>query len=228
MASLLNIMIVEDNDLLRKELIGLFQDYGHHCTGVFCAEDVELLPNLKAIDIFIIDINLPGENGISFAERLRKVHQSAGVVIISGRTGVADRVVGYQAGADIYLPKPVDPDELLSAVAALGRRLIVSAKPERSRLDRTRFQLTGPLAIINLTVQETDLLVGFLIARERTLERWQVAEKFGLSGDDIKRASMEVRLSKLRKKMQLAGLDSPIIRSLRNTGYMLCHEIELT
>jgi DNA-binding response OmpR family regulator len=227
MASPLNIMIVEDNDLLRKELIGLFQDYGHHCAEAFCAEDVELLPNLKAIDIFIIDINLPGEDGVSFAERLRKVHQSAGVIMMSGRTGIADRVVGYRAGADIYLPKPVDPDELLSAVEALGRRLKMSAQSERSRLDRARFHLTGPMATINLTVHETDLLVAFLIAQERTLERWLVAEKFGLSGDDINTASMEVRLSKLRKKMQLAGLDAPIIRSLRNTGYMLCHEIEL-
>ena len=228
MASQLNIMIVEDNDLLRKELIGLFQDYGHHCAEAFCAEDVELLPNLKAIDIFIIDINLPGENGFSFAERLRKVHQSAGVIIMSGRTGIADRVVGYRSGADIYLLKPVDPDELLSAVEALGRRLIVSNKRERSRLDRKRFQLTGPIATINLTVQETDLLVGFLVARGRTLERWAVAEKFGLSGDDINKASMEVRLSKLRKKMQSAGFDIPIIQSIRNTGYILCHEIELS
>ena len=228
MATQLNVMIVEDNDLLRKELVGLFRDCGHHCAGVFCAEDVELLPNLKAIDIFIIDINLPGEDGVSFAERLKSVHQSAGVVIMSGRTGVADRVVGYRAGADIYLPKPVDPDELLSAVEALGRRLTVSAKPERSRMDRTRFQFTGPSATINLTVQETDLLVSFLISRERTLERWQVAEKLGLVGEDINRASMEVRLSKLRKKMLLAGLDAPIIRSIRNTGYMLCHDIELT
>ena len=227
MASKLNIMIIEDNDLLRKELTELFQDYGHHCTAVFCAEEVELLPNLKAIDIFIIDINLPGENGLSFSERLRKVHPSAGLIIMSGRTDIADRVVGYRAGADIYLPKPADPNELLSAVEALGRRLIVSAHRERSRLDRNRFQLTGPTATINLTVQETDLLFGFLMARERTLERWLVAEKFGLSGEDINKASMEVRLSKLRKKMQLAGLDGPIIRSLRNTGYMLCHEIEL-
>ena len=113
------------------------------------------------------------------------------------------------------------------AVEALGRRLKVSAKSERSRLERTRFHLTGPMATINLTVHETDLLVAFLIAQERTLERWLVAEKFGLSGDDINTASMEVRLSKLRKKMQLAGLDAPFIRSLRNTGYMLCHEIEL-
>ena len=72
------------------------------------------------------------------------------------------------------------------------------------------------------------MLLSFLIARERSLERWQVAEKFGLVGKDINRPSMEVRLSKLRKKMLLAGLDAPIIRSLRKTVYMLCHDIELT
>lgn len=116
---------------------------------------------------------------------------------------------------------------MLSAVQSLSRRIQSTENKAQTQLDRLRFQIKGPKAIIGLTAAEADLVVTFAMARERFLERWQVAEKFGLADEDINRASMEVRFSKLRQKMLSAGIAAPVIKSIRNNGYSLCCDIEI-
>lgn len=85
-------------------IVSFFRDHGYHCSGVFCSEDVDAHPQLKSFDILIVDINLPGENGLAFVERLRAANKTVGVIIMSGSAAVNDRINGYRTGADIYLP----------------------------------------------------------------------------------------------------------------------------
>ena len=119
----LEIVVVEDNAALLAVTIDALEQTGHRLRGVGSAEEFFLLPDYTSIDVAVIDLNLPGEDGLSLAKRFRAASPLAGIIMVTARTTLHDRMVGYETGADIYLPKPVQLGELVSAVNALGRRI---------------------------------------------------------------------------------------------------------
>ena len=123
MAAKLNIVVVEDNDDLRDLTCQVLTNEGHRAMGLSCAEELEDMAGGEPADIFLIDINLPGESGISLSKRIRQAQPFVGIIIISARTDLDDKVIGYDSGADVYLPKPVAMEELLAAVSAVQRRI---------------------------------------------------------------------------------------------------------
>jgi DNA-binding NarL/FixJ family response regulator len=136
MADSLDIVVVEDNDTLRIVTVEALCQSGHRARGVDSAEKLGLLDRLEAVRVFIIDLNLPGEDGLSLTRRLRVRMPRAGIIMVTARTTGQDQVEGYQTGADIYLPKPVSTTTLLSAVDALARRLESGGRPlQRAVLD---------------------------------------------------------------------------------------------
>jgi DNA-binding response OmpR family regulator len=110
----LHVVLVEDNDALRLATSVILVQAGFEVSGVACAEDVDDLPTARVPDLYVIDVNLPGEDGFSLAARLRRARPWVGIVITTARIRVDDRVHGYEQGVDVYLPKPVNPPELLS------------------------------------------------------------------------------------------------------------------
>ena len=120
---LLNIVLVEDHDLLRTVTESVLTGAGHKVLALGCAEEVDEALSGMNPDLYILDLNLPGEDGISLARRIRRSHPRVGIIMTTVRSEVADRLDGYESGADIYLPKPTDPTELLAAAVALARRL---------------------------------------------------------------------------------------------------------
>lgn len=119
----LNIVLVEDHDLLRTVTESVLQAAGHKVVALACAEEVDEALSGMNPDLYILDLNLPGEDGISLARRIRRSHPRVGIIMTTVRAEIADRLDGYESGADIYLPKPTDPNELLAAAVALARRL---------------------------------------------------------------------------------------------------------
>lgn len=119
----LNIVLVEDHDLLRTVTASVLTEAGHKVLALSCAEEVDEAISGMSPDLYILDLNLPGEDGISLARRIRRSHPRVGIIMTTVRAEVADRLDGYESGADIYLPKPTDPTELLAAAVALARRL---------------------------------------------------------------------------------------------------------
>jgi DNA-binding response OmpR family regulator len=119
----LNIVLVEDHDLLRTVTQSVLTDSGHKVLALSCSEEVDDAISSMSPDLYILDLNLPGEDGLSLAKRIRQSHPRVGIIMTTARTDVADRLDGYESGADIYLPKPTDPSELLAAAVALARRL---------------------------------------------------------------------------------------------------------
>lgn len=226
MAAGLNIVVVEDNDFLRDATVAMLRAHGHRASGVVCAEDVL---ETGTADVYIIDINLPGEDGFSLARRLRAAMPRVGIVMFTARAEVSDRVAGYEGGADIYLEKPVSPDEMLAAIGSIGRRLLAErTSGEAVRLDMLAQSLMGPGGRVGLTHSETQLLARFLMAPDFRLERWQVMEVLGLDLDQPSSGSLEVRIAALRKKIAAATTESTPLRSIRNLGYRLCVDIRLT
>ena len=221
MASALKIVVVEDHDVLRDAIVAMLRDRGHDAIGLVFAEDVDDTPGAASADVYVLDLNLPGEDGISLAQRVRAAYPNAGIVMMTARTEIADRVLGYRSGADIYLPKPIDPEELLAAAEALGHRVRPSEASDAFSLDAKAQVFNGPGGTVRLSRTETDLLAALAVANARTLERWQVAEYLKLDDDLGASGRMEVRLTLLRKKIAGAGADGAAIKALRGFGYRL-------
>lgn len=105
MSTCLNILVIEDHDDLRELTVEVLNQQGHHAVGFPGAE--ELNDVFSGFDLLIVDLNLPGEDGLSLARRFRLALPDAGIVMVTAREQAADKVRGYESGADIYLTKPV-------------------------------------------------------------------------------------------------------------------------
>jgi len=110
MSSNLSIAVVEDHDFLRVSTVNLLRERGYRAEGYFCAEDLVEDNITIQPDLYIIDLNLPGEDGLSLAKRIRATRAEVGSVMVTARAHIQDKFQGYASGADIYLPKPLDPD----------------------------------------------------------------------------------------------------------------------
>lgn len=221
-------VVVEDNDALRDATLEMLEQNGFRAVGVVCAEEIDDTPLPQPPDIYVIDLNLPGEDGLSLAARLRQSQPEVGIVITTARTLLDDRLKGYESGADIYLPKPVDPKELLLALRALGLRLIHATFGRQGLvLDKHTLVLKGPVQQCGVSESEARLLLAFASARDKTLERWQVFSQLSPESEVVSQDSLQVRLSRLRKKIQTCGCEGESIKAIRNSGYRFCLPIQI-
>lgn len=227
MATSLDILVIEDHDLLRQAIVSMLCENGHRAEGVYCAEDVDASLAVKVPDIYIVDLNLPGEDGISLSHRLRANQPSAGIVIVSARSDLVDRLAGYKTGADVYLTKPFATDELLVIIQSIGARMKRSVSDLAVVLDVDRLAFNGPTAEVFLTQAEVDLLKGMVFADEQFLSHAEVAAHLNLHNGPLLRTTLNVRLSQLRKKLASSGTEGPTLRSIRGLGYKLCMPLVL-
>jgi DNA-binding response OmpR family regulator len=222
----LKILVVEDNDDLREATLAFLQVQGHYVRGVASAEEINDTVGGFVPDIYVIDLNLPEEDGLSLIKRLRHLHSSVGIVITTARAQIGDKVVGYRSGADLYLIKPIHPEELIAGITSLSHRLrindICSADLE---LNLARLMLCGPAESVNLTLSEATLLSELARAPGRTLERWQLLEIFSKQDTEFSNSNIEMRVSRLRKKLEITGVAAPHIKSLHKVGYALCCQV---
>lgn len=230
MVARLSIVLVEDNDDLRELTADALRAQGHQVVALSCAEELEDQARGAAADVFLIDLGLPGEDGFSLARRLRQVQPLVGIIIVSARDGVQDKVDGYDSGADWYLPKPVPMPELLAALNSFARRRqaqqIEAVSPMGGLCLRQR-ELQGPHGCVRLTPSEEALLTAFARAPSGRLENWQLMELTGMGGADANKAGLEVRITRLRKKLAQAGAPDPSLESIRGVGYCLQAPIQI-
>lgn len=224
----LKVLVIEDNDDLREATLACLQQQGHEVRGVVMAEEINDVGTGFLPDVYVIDLNLPDEDGLSLTRRLRMTHPLAGIVITTARSQIGDRVLGYESGADLYLSKPVHPQELIAGIASLGKRLSKSVSPESQlRLHVARLQLTGPRRTVDLTAGEMVVLSAMARSPGRTMERWQLAEVIGTGAAAPTAAALEMRMARLRQKLAAAGAASPCIKALHKVGYTLCSPVIL-
>jgi DNA-binding response OmpR family regulator len=229
-----NILLVEDDPALRTLVVRALKENGFAVRAASAAPEMWAAFESGPVDLILLDVMLPGANGYDLCRALRQ-RTAAPIIFISAKGSETDRVVGLELGADDYLPKPFGTRELVARVRAVLRRppLADSAvrKPDRIAFDGwtvnlPRRELLSPTgAIVELTGAEFDLLValcdnaGRVIARERLIELSRA--RLGDSSD----RSVDVLVSRLRRKLSSAGHDAPIL-TVRGVGYMLNTTVE--
>ena len=231
MAAHLNIAVVEDNQDLREAIVEVLSAMGHRTAGMSCAEDLSDGIALPAIELLVVDLTLPGEDGLRRARRLRSAQPGLGILMLTARDTARDKISGYEAGADIYLAKPVSIEELSAAVKSLERRLVAhQAGSSRQAVLTVRVaELTaqGPSGSIELSAGEVALLSALARAPEQRLAHWQL---LNISSTELQGASLSnlaVKMTRLRKKLIGAGCDGNALHVIRNEGYQLRLQVQL-
>lgn len=224
MAANLSIVLVEDNDDLRELTADALRNEGHRVTALSCAEELEDKACGTPADLFLIDLNLPGEDGFSLSRRIRLAQPLVGIVIVSARSELQDKVDGYDCGADAYMPKPVPFEELRAAINSFARRRQAQHFSQQSAGGALRLQqreLHGPANLVRLTNAEESLLTALARAPSGRLESWQLIELLGMDSAEVSKTSLEVRITRLRKKLMQVGAEAHCLESIRGLGYQL-------
>lgn len=229
MTSAPTIVLVEDDPGLRTLTARALLENGYAVRTAGAAPEMWLALDAGPVDLVLLDIMLPGTDGIELCRRLRQ-KSDVPIIFISARATETDRVVGLELGADDYLGKPFSTRELIARVRALLRRSSVEQRHEQRGKGQIHFEgwtvilarreLLSPTgASVELTGAEFDLLISLLdyagrvIARERLIELSR--SRIGESSD----RSVDVLVSRLRRKLSVEGHEAPII-TVRGVGYM--------
>jgi DNA-binding response OmpR family regulator len=233
-ASPLVVALVEDDRLLREEIVIHLEANGFVVHAVNSAAALDDVMAREAIDLYVLDLNLPGENGLSLSRRLRQSLPTTGIVIMTARVALQDRISGYQdGGADIYLTKPTAPDELVLILMSLGRRIKKDLKTDEWSLRLRDRTLWGPHPgqKLRLTHREKTLLLALIQAKGRTLSSAVLCDLYADDDSDqlMSKHALEELVARLRKKfkeVQTEG-EEAAIKSVWGQGYELCLPINL-
>ncbi len=216
----LRIVVVEDDSLQCDLLQQGLAHFGHEVRSASSGCELDTLLQQAPADIIILDLGLPGEDGIDIAARLRP-HWRGGLVMITARGQTEDRILGRDMGADLYFVKPIDLRELASALQNLAVRL-PPAGPTSWRLDESASQLITPQGIsISLTAQECILLRLLLEKQGENVPRQVFFTSFAYPDTPSADSRLEGLVSRLRTKVRRADPRSPLpIQSRYNMGYI--------
>lgn len=216
-----HILVVDDDRRLRARLQKYLMAQGFLVSTASNAADAEAKLKSLVFDLLIVDVMMPGEDGMSFTRRIR---QSAGlpIIMLTARDMADDRVAGLEVGADDYLSKPFEPRELVLRMKNALR--LVPPPPEESGVlsfgpflfDRGRLELSRDGHPVPLTDAETSLLGVFAGSPGVTLSRFRLAQKTTAA-----ERSIDVQVSRLRRKIEHDPGEPQYLRTIRGKGYVL-------
>lgn len=232
------LMVVDDEPELRA-LLGEY--LGRHgfavCTAADAAEARQLLQTRQPA-LALLDVNMPGEDGLALARWLRQVHPEIAVVMLTTAGEAVDRIVGLELGADDYLAKPCEMRELLARVRAVLRRTLarpagvtataaaITTTTQRVQFGACALELETRRLIgadgqdIDITAAEFDLLALFARHPNRPLNRDQIMEQAHNRGWDVFDRSIDLRVMRLRRKIERNPDKPELIKTVRNIGYV--------
>lgn len=220
---MIHIALVEDNADLREELAFHLQRQGHHVHPLADGEQLDAHLRTARPDVLVLDIGLPGEDGLSIAARLRPDYPAMGIVMLTARGDVNDRVAGFGSGADIYLVKPADLRELSVVVSNLYQRIHRVIRPERQsywQLDGQTSELLSPTGEgVLLTPREFTLMRELAQVAPEPVSRAALVSALGHRDFDFDYRRLETAMSRLRRKLEQPAGEACPLRSARNVGY---------
>jgi len=224
------ILIVDDEPDVREVLDEYFVGHGYVALTAESAAAARELASARPVDIALIDIHMPGEDGLSLARHLRERYANIAIVMLTSASTVVDRIVGLEMGADDYVPKPFDPRELLARVKSVLRRTSSAARAdlgaERVRIGKCVLDLAAHRLIddagneVPMTPLEFDLLKAFAEQPNRALSRERILNLTQRRDWDPFDRSVDLRVMRLRKKIEPDPDHPHFIRTVRNEGYV--------
>ena len=228
------ILVVDDDPDLRKLITEFLSGHGYRVMAAQNAVEMRRMIDAERPDLVILDVMMPGEDGLSVARRLA-TEKGPAVIMLSALGGDTDRIIGLEIGADDYLAKPCNPRELLARVRAVLRRQSAGeAAADRDtrlyefagwRLDLLRRDLRDPTGIfIDLSDGEFALLRSFVEHPQRVLSRDQLLEYAHGNIRDVFDRAIDSQISRLRRKLNDRA-HAELIRTVRNEGYMLLPKV---
>ncbi len=233
-----HILLVDDDPGIRDVVSEFLSRHGYDVETAADGAEMERALSRKSPDLVVLDLMLPGEDGLSICRRLARPEGPA-IIMLSAMGEETDRIIGLELGADDYLPKPCNPRELLARVRAVLRRRRDAPSPDGTlgaacefagwRLDLVRHELRSPNGVVvNLSSGEFSLLRAFVEHPQRVLTRDQLLEYArGPQSDAFDRA-IDVQISRLRRKLEDGGGSVELIRTVRSEGYIFTPKVNRT
>jgi DNA-binding response OmpR family regulator len=224
------ILIVDDEPDVRAVLQEYFVAHGYAAFGAESASAARLLVAQHSIDLALVDIHMPGEDGLSLARHLRERYAKIAVIMLTSATTVVDRIVGLEMGADDYVPKPFDPRELVARVKSVLRRTSSAGRADlgaaRVRIGQCVLDLAAHRLMdqkggeVAMSPLEFDLLKALAEHPNRALSRERILNLSQQRDWDPFDRSVDLRIMRLRKKIEPDPEHPRFIRTVRNEGYV--------
>ncbi|MBT3093195.1 MAG: response regulator [Candidatus Thiodiazotropha endolucinida] len=225
-----SLLVVDDEPEICEILLEYFGQQGFKVVSACSAEQARPLFEKKVPEVVILDIRMPGEDGLSLARWLRDAHPNVGIIMLTTAADVVDRVVGLEIGADDYVAKPFDLRELLARVKSVIRRRHKAVPTEiaegRIRIGVCELDLDMHKLFdasgreVPITAMEFDLLRVFTKHPNRALNRDQIMELAHHRDWDVYDRSIDLRIMRLRRKIERNPEKPDTIKTVRGVGYM--------
>jgi DNA-binding response OmpR family regulator len=233
MLSNTKILVVDDDELTRQVLSSYFENEGYNVLCAATAEDAEELLTLESVDLILLDIRMPGKDGLTLTRELR-VTSEIGIILVTGSQDEVDRLIGLECGADEYVTKPFNPREILARAKNLIRRVRLCQQAklqvngdyilkafDRWKLNPIRRQLIDEQhSIVQLTEGEFQLLkclmdhVGKIMSRDQILD--QIRNREWVPTD----RTVDVLIGRLRRKLADDSAAPRLILTVHGAGYL--------
>lgn len=225
----IHLLIVDDDERIRELLQKFLIRNGFLVTAARDAEHARRVLLGLQFDMIIMDVMMPGEDGVSLTRNLRENLETP-ILLLTARGDTSDRISGLEAGADDYLAKPFEPKELLLRVNAILRRVPVAEEARQGpktlslgpvRYDVERGEMWQGEDLVRLTATENQLMRIFAATPGSPVSRAQLVEDLGRSGGQAQERAVDVQITRLRRKIEADPKQPRYLQTVRGEGYML-------
>ena len=234
-----HILVVDDDPSVREMVVDYLGRNELRVTPLASGREIAGVAGHETVDLLILDLKLPGEDGIDIARRIR-ADSNLPIIMLTGCQEEADRVMALELGADDYLTKPFSPRELLARIRALLRRSHAqeTVADGLAKIQAYRFagwelnvrirRLKAPQGeLITLRNAEFSLLAAFLASPQRVLTRDQLLSMSHLHNDEVYERAIDTQIGRLRKKLEDHGASEDLIHTERGAGYIFTAPVEV-
>ena len=225
-----HLLIVDDDERIRSLLQQFLVQSDYLVSTAEDAEQARTLLSAIEFDLIILDVMMPGQDGISFTAELRTLQNNTPILLLTARGETEDRIKGLEAGADDYLPKPFEPKELLLRINAILRRMPDLKEDQMMpktlslghlKYDVARNELWEGENQIRLTTTESQLMKIFTSAVGEPISRVDLVTSLGRDVSSAQDRAIDVQITRLRRKIEVNPGQPRYLQTVRGAGYML-------
>ncbi|AXI48435.1 DNA-binding response regulator [Sulfitobacter sp. SK012] len=227
-----HLMIVDDDERIRTLLQKFLMRNGFLVTAARDAAHARRILAGLDFDLIVLDVMMPGEDGMSLCKSLRETMQTP-ILLLTAKGETNDRIEGLEAGADDYLAKPFEPKELLLRINAILRRIPETPAEDSApkvltlgtiRYDMERGEMWQGEELVRLTATEMQLMKIFSAKPGEPLSRSHLVEELGRDRGQAQERAVDVQITRLRRKIEANPKQPRYLQTVRGAGYMLAHD----